>query len=1240
MELTMSSKSHIRIEGTEMENDLMHFNIDISEEVRYHHHHQHKKDAERALDSNGKSRNPGGGLGNRIKEGAVSFGEPNKFYAESHDIGQSEHTRHILGRDRHKESTKSRKHFHHRTYKIARNRDEESPQGNATWCKTPTHEFDSSEMAYERYYPPELQPRREAIRQPGYEPDFRPHYPQETNNLRAQAYADPGYAYAHEYYQNVPKQYHESHCSPHPHREHLSYSKVTPVGPRTSPSYRDFNPHSEAPSHDVFSGEYLVSSTSIPVYRPPWEQRTRLQVKGTVPHGYPLNYNSPCYNSSNSYHDLRKCGKIYGNIDPHGPVYNNDVNYKERAPGGTPREFSGYDYYDARHAPRTHPPGKPSPKSASKYYETYDNPTYTDGQGPIKISHKYYRGEADAEDECENAPIEQFDRYYNNSEAMLEQSDSFNYKKKNSSPKRDKNHDKECQDSPINSLDIFFKEEIPYRKPHYNERKKQQLRRETPSKKYHYFVDIPQRIKYSSDYTPNHQESKKIAKSADFVKLKYYGEGLEVPHKICKYQMTESPIVHFSPVEIPYRRRERIHPSQHKKKSAHKCLDAGCDTLPALSVSKLTVNNESHHSVGPQSCASNKYSHDDRRHPDRKGLKDRISGLVKKSKLSLTRSNLFKSKSLVLKGYKPVNCFNFTSMGCGMSTKNERKIQEERSFSGAEQNFMRKPLDYQCRYPTGYRGQGQEDYGRKYQEYSMYNVLNSSERSRVNSAQNEHGHSKYSEPCRAASDSSLDDCSICDKYKKYNKSSYSDSGSGNFDDNCSANFSNSSSYNWGDNCTDNCSDKCPTHNCCTSCKCDDNEFKETCDPAKPSQINICLTIRTVDGNLVEQPRVTSSESKCHSHCESTAACSVNSQPTCQVRVCEPPSPAQSCLKSASSKCQKGCASKAHRDEPRGGCGENSFKNVRPKSRGSGYSSQNQSTSFPSKGQKKKTSMNTSGCPLNKTCPPGNKGGKFSRPSKNGSSQNSCDVGTAIQKQDKSPCVQPLRPTIRPCNEAQARSQRKRVVLNTNSDSTLVDSDKSESKRAKGCTRCTALKRGSPTNPSKGSGSGRNTRSSYTAKSKHKNSATSLSSCSSKKSSSSCEKKPKQSPEEYVCYPSPHLVDNTCPGGNFSMLSSYNTPGPVQCGDLCCPKLVAEWDQECCRRKNPIEDLKQELLKNMRSEQQLDAQTGALRSPSHMMFLPSVHDAPCQQNACPFPYWSPSPVVSWPPCPTLQAPCSF
>ncbi|XP_034668592.1 uncharacterized protein LOC117901791 [Drosophila subobscura] len=1008
MELTMSSKSHIHFEATEMENDWMRFNIDISEEVRYHHHQKAEI-----------SRNPGGGLGNRLKESAKSFEEPNKFYAQSHDILQSDRKGSILKNDRHREYTKSRKHFHHRAYKTARQRDD-SPEVNGNWYETPKHEFNNSESAYDRHYPPPPEPQREWIRERGYEPDLRP-------GIKAQAYAYPEYAYhVHEYYQNVPRQYHEPRCRPQPNNDHLSFAEVPPVAPLISPSYRDFNHYSEAPSQDVFSGEYLVSRPSIPIYRQPWERQK--QIKGTVPPERTSTHNSPGYYYSNSYHDFKKYRKLNGNS-----------NYKDQAEGGTPREFSDYDYYDAR----AHPPSKPSSKGATKNYKASTK------------SDKYNKAEADPKDEFGCVHV-------NSSEAMPEQYESVRYQKRNASPKKEKMHEERCP---------FLKEDIPHRKPYYADKKKHQIGRETSSQQYHSFANIPQPLKYPRDYSSNLKKSKNktshIPKRAvEHVKSKYNVDGSEIPRKIIKYHRTD---VHLSPVEIPYGRRQRI---PHTNKSAPKSLDAGCDTLLSTSASDITVGKGSNLSLDPHSHAFNKYNKEDGRHPDGKALKDGISGLVKKSKVCLNRSKLCKSKSLLLKGYKPVNCFKFSSMGCGISTKNERQPRQERSYSGAEQNCSRR--NNECRYPTMYRGQGQENPheadGRKYHEYSMFNVHNTSERSRANTAQ---------QPVQCgAYDYNPDECSVCDRYLRS-----SDNCSANSVDNCSENFSDSSSDNCGNNCSDYSSDNCSddySNNCRDSysdksnhfrntCNCHDNEFKEAFDPVQPSQINICLTIRTADASLAEPPRVTSSETKCHG--KNTAACTMKSQPT------------QTCRK-----CHTGCATPSHWDTPRSSCGENRFKNVRiqrPRTCGS----RNQSKHFPDKYHRKEAPIRTA--TMNRTVHPCNMEGKMSRPSlQRRHGRSSCDVSA-----DKK---QPLRPTIRPCIQVQARSKQKRVVLNTNcvSQGTLVQSDKSESKRARHSAPSSIDHRhpkSCNTTPSNGSCSGRNTRPYCTAKSVHKNSTTSLSS---------------------------------------------------------------------------------------------------------------------------------------------------
>ncbi|EDW25391.1 GL26454 [Drosophila persimilis] len=1017
MALTISSKSHFRMKGTETDNrDCMHFNIDISEEVRYH-----QIDADR----NGPSRNPGGGIRNRMRESAMSLEEPNKFYAQSHDIMRHDHKNCTPGR---KEYTKSRKHFHYRTYKTARSI-EGSPERNGTWYGAP-------ERSCDRYYPP--QPQREAIR----EPDLRPPYPQETNPFRAQAYADPGYGY----YQNrpVPRQYHESH-------EHLSYAKV--------PSVASYNLYSEHPSRSLCSGEYLVPGPSIPVYRPPW----------AVPPEYPKNCSSPGYYSSSSHHDFHKYRKICD---------------KEQAP----REFSGNDYCEARHSPRNRAP---------RSYNTYETKHYErreEEKGPRGKSNKSYKRE-----------VEEYPDRYHKTEPRLRHCDSFNHKEKQASPRKEKKHAKESQESP-RRFRPFFKEEVPHRNPHYEEKKKHKSRRETPSKVYEYFVDIPEPHKYS----PDGLESKNISQHSP--KRKGYADSSEIPRYVLKCHRKASSIVPFSTVEIPYKRRERIHLFPHKDKSAPKGLDAGCDSLPSTSATNLAANKGSRHSLGQ-----------DGRQPGRR-------------------------KSLVLKGYKPANAFNLTSVGCGCGS----------------------------RYPTLYRGPGlenpHEDDGRKYQEYSMFNVLHSNERS------NAQGARSREESCDSSSsgscDCSSDECSICEKYLRI-RSSDSSMDSASCSERSSASCSERSSDDCSERSSESCSEQC-IKSCCTNCRGNENKRNESIEPVQPSQINICLTIRAGDN----PPGI-------------LAPCRISPQSPCPIGPSEPSRPCQTCRKSASPKSLKPCGCPEHGDAPLNNCP----KKVRLQCPKTPSSPRNQQTSSPKKCRKKEPpsrapTMGSCTCP---TCP--NKTGSSGPAPEKGSPRDSGDLKQA-KKQSLAANTR-----TKPGHKDQSKSKQKKVV-------------------SRGCGK------GSATKPPKRGSEGRNTRSSCTCKTTPRNSATSLGSAASRKSSSSCEKSPKNGEE--TVDPSPPVCDPTCPAGPQSEYGdSFSMPGCVQRGDLCCPTLVAEWDASCCRRRTPIEDLKTELMQNLRS-----GQSPALGAAPPLMFLP------CLPNACPFACWSPEPVVSWPPCPPLQAPCPF
>ncbi|XP_044315641.1 uncharacterized protein LOC108052119 isoform X2 [Drosophila rhopaloa] len=1273
MSFTMTNRSLIRFESAKDEDEwkrtLIFFNVDISGAVCCDR--RNEITAPRTSECNGKRRNPGGGLGNPITESAMSFGAPNKFHAHSHD--DFDHGNYSRRRDN-SAYFDSCRHFHHRTTEPRRGiavKESVSPcnsVNSADFHFTPDNE---TERLYEHdeYY-------EEEECEPCHKIDLTSEFSEEEKTFRHYQKIEPNTYSRFE----SPNNYYS--YSPRQTQEHYRETRLP------EPYERDYY-YREEP-HNNYKRDYIVSLPRDPRSTPQKSRPKRIhrQASGYLPREHAPNYYLHEY-------------KDYKNRNDYKP----DQNYKRQPAKNYQNQYSDshhFDYPDYYEHKRLKPPRTPFPKPQPKYHKYYSNqPSYKDINEPLKYPRKMYKAEVEPRFQDEKMPFlkppEAPQIKYNRSNRHYQPEKIPHRKSCNHCPatrEAAKKYDEISKDifslgQPLrhnfnNSVDRSYKEKKSNRKleNRYKIHSNAEQSNTNISKKYfkdevsprknpnnvNNDVPRPQRIlrsgtKYLNKSTSreyNRQKSRSYHKSpvdqkkaVDFVRFKDLNEGSEIPHRIRECSKTPSSI--FFTIEIPYKKKERKQSYPQKNRYITKRSDSGCETFASNLNSDFKPKDRSRYLEG--NCKSNKLVkpqtsiYDAQSNFRPKTIRQKISGFLKRSKICLKRSKLFGNNSKILKPgqSRPNGYHNKRSDSALNSPKTSNQSMESRipifgpSLKNVSQRYLSR-IRKRCPYPTVYRGKSHqlpENNNEMYHEYSMYNVLSSADhRPKVNNDDYDRGLSKRtSQYFRTIAPGN--------SYKVSNRVS-----SGN----------------------------------CSLYSKDTSE-----DPIKPSQINVCLTIRATDVSL-SNPRIISSKvirghglsSKGNDHIGETDS-------NMDVKISTSPNHSLSRQTSGCTLCGSNSIS-SH---------ENLFKNVRePKFSCSLSSNSSKSVSFRSQktGTSHENKCNQKSTPPDliksrspqKVCPRHHIRTKWSltRHSKSCNHQPDCGHcfspdrlennnsrpcrSNMIEKCSKPPTLCQSDTNKRSClkgvSNKTERIPPKRIILKTNSSKSLVSRSVSRTSSSNKSLCPTKNKDLDITNKSK---CHRSQSHNITIGDEGKIEVPPRKSCSCPRqrpktfpkvpirrthplpaTKSECASKvsPKTSEStidqmQLACCPDPIPKWSCGPqseyASSFPALPSQHQESMESSirGDLCCPKISNDWDMESSCRRSFVEELKKELLESFRTEQQIESHGPFLRPTPQIMIFPCVPDAMCQPspNINPILFRRPESVVCWAPCSKAQAP---
>jgi len=1223
----------------------------------------------------------------------MSVGAPNKFYAPGHaDFDHGNYKRRAPGHLRDNSAySDSPRLFHYRMIRPGRGRVETglvspSPsidsagyfENNRSYKRTPHFE---TERTYEHYYPDEAeeyQPSNPMVLTSEYsegEEDPR-------SNQKRYPYTEFTYERPYDYYTNAPKSI-QRHCSV-PRKRYYSYH--------------------EEPPQDDYNREYrkyLPRDLGLRTNRP-YRDYDYSQASGSMPPEFSSNY----YTQRNA-----------NDYDEKNSEYYED--YSDENSQNQHEEIHRYFDPDYNKESRKTPPPIPFPKPEPKHYKVRSS-SYKDITDPSNYPTKDKKTVRDYKLKDRNVPpyeepkdsqkkYNRYKRHYQ-PEKMPTRKSCNHFKETREAPKK---YDRISKDilrlAPPKKYekhrntqdDRFYVDKRSHRNSEYRYKIQNKVHQAIPSSYKKYFSDeVPlsnYHKKVSDDIPRTHEnlrsepprssreyESHKNKrrckslpdpkKSVDFVRFTDLNDGSEIPHKIHESNQTPSSI--FFTIEIPYKKKERRYAYSQKSEYIPKRSDSGCETFAS------NLN-----------CALNSFKpqtsfYDVRKDRRRKTIKQKISGFFKRSKMCLTKSNIFRNKSNVLRNYKPglrrlsyahIDCRNNESpsphyisnspktSSHSLEVQNKRVPIRSPSIENASEKYCTRLLQG-CHYPTVYRANGNqqaENDDKMYHEYSMYNILSSSNhRSKVNKDEYEH----------------------CDKGLTKRNSQY-------FRTNADLRMKNSNQlYNRvsSGNCSLFSGDKCE-------------------DPIETSQISICLEIRATDVSLTGSPRIISSK-VVTGHGLSTKSNTHMSREDLKVIVPKPPNLLVSRQNSGSS--IRVSNSSATQD--------NQFNNVRfspPAAvHNSGSSTTNSSKGSSSRTERSEDFTNRksieefskpptviSGRPSENLRPrhPISTKWSLTRQSKSCNSQKEfCNSWTPDRLENN--FSRPTRPglfqtnTIEMCsrpptliqsdinkrsslkgvNNNFERSAPKKVILKTNSYNSLISgsgrstqSDCSCEKSGMQNTHQSECHRSQSHNfqfdeKRKIEVSPRKTNSWPSQRPKTipqvpiqtsfskplqiqesalkvqcKSSESSLSKCSS--GSRNFTQGPKNM--QLVSY-SDSIPGSSCEpqseyASNFTAMPSQDVTETSVRGNLSCPKLTDSWDKDSYCRRSIVEELKRELLQSFRADRQMESQVPFLRPTPHIMIFPCVPEAMCQSNPNLNPnlFRRPESVVCWTPGPKSQNP---
>ncbi|XP_037711386.1 uncharacterized protein LOC119548292 isoform X2 [Drosophila subpulchrella] len=769
MSFTVTSQSLIRFESAKEDDELMRtlmfFNVDISGEVCCGP--RNEITAPRTSVCNGKRRTPGGGLSNPITESAMSFGAPNNFYAPGHaDFDHGNYKRRAPGHLRDNSAySDSPRHFHYRMIKPGRGHVETglvspSPsvdsagyfESNRSYKHFPRFE---TERTYEHYYPDES--HEGEIFEPSSPMAFSSDYSEEGEDPRSNrnryAYTEYRYDQPYDYYSNAPKSV-RRHCQL-PRKRHERYYSY-PEEPPQDDYNQDYR-------------EYLPREFGLRTNRPYRDNEYR-QASGSMPPEYASNYyihNYKDHKKENDYDGPYEPEKNYEYYEDHSDE--NSQNQHE--------EFHRYFDADYNKQRRKKPPPIPFPKPEPKYYKVKSS-SYKDITDPSNYPTRDNKTVRDYKLKDRKAPLyeepkdsykkyKRYKRHYQPEKMPTRKSCNHIRETREAPKKYDKiskdilrlappkkyERHKNCQDDRL-YMDKKSHRNSEYRYKIHNKvdqaipsSYKKYISEEVPPRNYHKKVSDdmkgsqenvrsePPRSSREYESHKNRRRCKSLPdpkKSVDFVRFMDLNDGSEIPHKIHESNQTPSSI--FFTIEIPYKKKERRCAYSQKSEYIPKRSDSGCETFASNLNCALK-------SFKPQTSF-----YDVRKDRRRKSIKQKISGFFKKSKICLTRSNIFRNKSKVLRNCQPgLRRLNYAHIdGRNNGSQSPHYISNSPKTSSHSLEVLNKTVPNRspstekasekyctrmvqgCHYPTVYRAKGNqqaENDDKMYHEYSMYNIL-------------------------------------------------------------------------------------------------------------------------------------------------------------------------------------------------------------------------------------------------------------------------------------------------------------------------------------------------------------------------------------------------------------------------------------------------------------------------------------------------------------------------------------
>ncbi|KAH8241556.1 hypothetical protein KR026_012357 [Drosophila bipectinata] len=689
MSFVVTNQSVIRFGSTKEEDDfertLMFFNIDISTGGDLSCDHRNEIISARTFDGNRKPRNPGGGSNSRIKESAMSFGQPNKFFAQSQnsleDFGCSlrQHGKRFSGGKRDSSDfTESRSHFYYHSNKpkkIYRSDKKTSFQQPTRDYNTNINPEDDTNMAgnarnifSSRIY----RAHTDTYNQLALSPSISNH-----GNYRN---CDSRNDYSPEYY---------SHMKDFPQADSPLESLSSYPNDPLEIDYRRYH------------GTPLPRRSEILGRR-----NKHRQISGSMSPEYPSNYNSYLEN----HDDLE-----YNRPDYNGARLYIDEYFDDRCAKGHRHEACDqyeyrpdYDYYEERRSPLPIPIQKP------KQYRRYRNPSTPcarlreeskrshklakynkpeisyDGQDSDSkrydsdeflnyqidktVPEKYFRHFKDAE-----VPSRRHDRvsreiarlsFPKNYQYNMEPMKRFNRPgiANRTTEKIDWSDKNTARNSICDSLKKYPREYFRHQSRHAQLEEEPRSRNLLGTES----VVCPNRPVFPREYD-RHKRRKHHKSRTDQKKVVDFGLGpgsyigTEIPHRI--FEKTRTPSSIFFTIEIPYKKKENGNSPPYKSTTRRR--DSGCDTIAQESISACELNTE-HKKTGSafklnapvkwhkkmEKFVKLRQSFlDMEKHGNRKTIKQKISEFFKRSKISLKRSTILKNKAKVLNSScKPFQC--------------------------------------------------------------------------------------------------------------------------------------------------------------------------------------------------------------------------------------------------------------------------------------------------------------------------------------------------------------------------------------------------------------------------------------------------------------------------------------------------------------------------------------------------------------------------------------------------------